>query len=307
MLELTRDNHFQYGYNKQLFNFRTSIEDQWQVRYGPCTRLVKSFKEECYEAARYIRETNDGKLTVLFSGGSDSEVVVRAFIDQGISVDIAICRFKYDLNNFDIVYATKYCDDIGLRYHMFDLDIEYFFQTDALIYAERTGIKTPEMCSTMWLADQVDGLPIIGSGECLLVKELPHDYIPGISAYITTKWALHEKEAVAGWYRHFMLQNRKAVPGFFQYTAELMLSYLMDNTVVDLVNDRIIGKTSTITSKLGLYQKYFPLENRMKYTGFEKIQPELLETRRILHEKIPHTNQIFLTEYNSLVKMLNGN
>ncbi|MDX9732060.1 MAG: hypothetical protein RBT63_09845, partial [Bdellovibrionales bacterium] len=76
----------------------------------------------------------------------------------------------------------------------------------------------------------------------------------------------------ASWYRHFLLQNRDAAPGFFQFTPEIMLSWFLDEMGCDLWNDRIEGKRNSVSSKLPIYQRHFALEERPKYTGFEQVQ-----------------------------------
>jgi hypothetical protein len=309
MHDLTHGNHFKFGYDNQWFRFRDTAQDQWMVSYGAIQRQPKPFNEECEATAALIRDTVAGPITVLFSGGVDSEVVIRAFHAQKIPIRVAILQFDDNLNIHDVSFAVVCCEQLGLPYKLIPLDIKKFLDDEVYNYAAPTNTRSPELCSTMWLADQVDGVPVIGSGECFLVKRVEPSYVDGVSSYLRTPWDMYERELIAAWYRHFMIpgKERMAVPGFFQYTPEIMLSFLKDECVIDLVNDRMIGKRSTMTSKFGIYQKYFPLAERKKYSGFEKIYSRVSDLRVDFRRRWPDHAGQFLTEYNDLVAMLEGN
>lgn len=305
MKQYTHDNHFKYGYNHNWFTERQSEEDVWTVEYGVCSRPVSDFKTECLNTARQIREDTDLPITICFSGGVDSEITVKSFMECGIPFKIAILQFKEGLNEHDTFYSKKFCRDHGLDYQLIELDLLRFWNSDMYDYAERTKCVTPQLLSTMWLVDQIDDYAILGSGECYVVKQIPKDYVPGVSPYEPSPWHLWEKEKIASWYRHFMISNRDGAPGFFQYNPEIMLSFLLDDTVKNLVDNRIIGKLSTYTSKLGIYQKYFTLQDRPKYTGFEYVMEEDSYHRRILEEKYGMYNQVYKSEYYELIGKLN--
>ncbi|MDX9730898.1 MAG: 7-cyano-7-deazaguanine synthase, partial [Bdellovibrionales bacterium] len=247
---LTHRNHFEFGYNGVPFSERNSADDEWFVRYGACERMPHSFYEECLKTARLIRESTTLPIDVLFSGGVDSEVALRAFLDAGIEVRVLSLRFARGLNAHDIEWVERVCSGLGVKARYVDLDLERFWETDAYDYAARTQCVSPQLVSTMWLADQTDGYCVLGSGENFIVKRLEESYIPGESPYLRSIWDLFEKEKIASWYRHFLLQNRDAAPGFFQFTPEIMLSWFLDEMGCDLWNDRIEGNRNSVSSKL---------------------------------------------------------
>ena len=304
MPSLSYNNHFRFGYNGNAFNFRISPDDKWCVTYGPCERAPLPFREECMETARVIAREARGPIWVLFSGGADSEVTLQSFVLAKVPVQAAIVRFKNDLNIHDISYAVIACEKLNVPYRFFDLDILAFWEGKGLDYAARTKCANPRLLSTMWCIDQVDGFPIIGGGECYFAKRVPDDYEPGVSPYPDTQWDLYEKEAIASWYRHLMLTGRDGSGGFFQYTPELILSYLMDRDVINLVRNRNIGKLSTKTSKLPIYQKYFDLVTRPKFTGFEKIGEPDRAICKHLFKLYSEYCAIFKTPYDNLFEQL---
>ena len=213
-LDLTHNSHFEFGYDGIPFRFRQNKDQQWFARYGVCERAPYSFDVECFETAKLIRRLQPDPIWILFSGGADSEVVLRSFLQQNITVKVAILRFKNDLNIHDIAYAVIACEKLHVSYQFFDLDLLKFWENEALDLAKSAQCITPLLLPTMWLVDQLDGYSVLGSGECLLVKRVPSDYVPGVSVYPNSKWDLYEKEKIAAWYRHFMVIGRSGCPGF---------------------------------------------------------------------------------------------
>lgn len=297
---LSHKNHFKFGYNQIPFNFRISAMDKWWVSYGRCERPTFSFKDECLQTAKQIQADANQNVTVLFSGGADSEVALQSFLLANIPVRAAILRFKNDLNIHDISYAVIACEKLGVPYYFFDLDLIKFWENQLFEYANPTYCISPQLLTTMWLVDQVDEYPVLGSGECLLVKRIPNDYLPGISPYEDSEWDLYEKEKIAAWYRHFIVKNRNGCPGFFQYNPEIILSYLLDPFVQRLTDNQITGKLCTASSKLKIYQQHFDLIDRPKFSGFEKVQHEDSNFRKILTEAFPHAKETYMSNVQQL-------
>jgi hypothetical protein len=292
---LTYKNHFKFGYNGELFNFRRHQSDQWQVSYGECEEKVQSFGLECQNTARKIKENGSGKITVLFSGGIDSEVALLSFHQAKIEVTASIMRFNDGLNAHDISYALKTCEALGIKYKFFDLDIKKFWENSLLDFATPVYCLSPQLAATMWLVDQVDEYPVIGSGECLIERKFPFG-----------SWNLYEKERIAAWYRHFIIRNRPGCPGFFQYTPELMLSYLTDPLVTSKTAKKFSRINSSKVFKNEMYSQYFKLETRPKFTGFEKLQVEDAYYRKKLYDLFPGSDATYQTPVNDLVIKFKG-
>ena len=300
-LELTHRNHFRFGYAlpreeaPRWFVPRPSGEAAWRVAYGPATREPGDFRAECIETARLIAASTDRDLWVLFSGGVDSEVVVQAFLFSGIPFRVAITRFRHDLNRHDIGWAIRFCEAHGVRYRLLDLDIERFFSSGAALdYAERARCVQPQLLHTMWAMDQVEGYPILGSGECYLARR------PGPAG----EWEMREKERIASWYRHLLAVARPGCAGFFQFTPEVMLAWLRDPLVVALVGDRLGDEEDSTAVKPVVYRGHFLLEPRPKYHGFEHVLHLDDALRPELQRRFRAWNEVAATGYAELVKEL---
>ncbi len=307
---LSHRNHFEFGFsngaangdNRIPFSFRDSANDRWFVRYGRCERMPESFRQECLRAARQIRENTSLSIDLFFSGGVDSEVALRSFLESGIDVRVFSLRFKNDLNAHDVEWVNRSCARLGVTPKFVELDLLKFWETEGLDYATRTQCVSPQLLSTMWLADQTNGFCVLGSGENFIVKRVPETYAPGESPYLRSTWDLFEKEKIAAWYRHFLVRGRDAAPGFFQYTPELMLSWFLDSMGCDLWNDRIVGKRNSVSSKMQMYQRHFNVEDRPKFTGFENVIPQDAEFRRELRKRFDDCDHIVKSPVPTLVR-----
>lgn len=310
MFEYTHKNHFKFGYRIHddhywMYPTPANPEHEFAVAYGVCKYDPENFREECFRAARLIHESSDEKANILFSGGNESEIVVRSFLAQNLPFNVSILKFKNNLNLHDISFAVVFCEQYGISYDVIELDIKNFLEGEVFDYAERTKCPSPQLPPTMWLADQIDGLPIMGSGEPYLSKVVPDDYIPGKSPYEPSEWVFQEKERIQAWYRHFLIQNRPAVPGFFQYTPELMYMFLKSPVVQELVSNKREGKLSTVSTKGETYRLWFPdMIDRPKFHGFEEIMEWDQVARESLQEQYGQYDRVKSVEYSAFCRML---
>jgi hypothetical protein len=311
LFNYTHENHFAFGYkfNDHHYWMEPKASDvegaTFAVGYGRCQYEALNFKVECYRAAQLIHESTDLIANIMFSGGNESEIVVRSFHDQGIPFKVSILKFKHNLNIHDISFAVVFCEQRNIEYDIFELDIKDFWDDGIYEYAKRTQCPTPQLPSAMWLADQIDGLPVMGSGEPYIAKVVPDDYVPGESPYEPSEWQFQEKERIQAWYRHFLLQDRPAVPGFFQYTPELMYTFLNSPVVRELVNNERHGKLSSVSTKGETYRLWFSdMIPRPKFSGFEKVMDWEEIIRESLTEKYGQYDRVVSVEYHKFLDNL---
>ena len=254
MFEYTHNNHFRFGYDGEWFNLPTAYSQELRVDYGTVTELMSTFEFECRKAVRHIYDAADGTtINLSFSGGVDSEIMVRMFEKEELPFDITILKFEHDLNLHDVSFAISYCESRGLKYDIKYLDVERFFRSrEFMEIAERTHCISPQITTHIWLLQHMTGLPVFGCGEGGLVKAIPEDYIPGTSAYPSTKWTHPVSEKHLAMYRHCLQTGQKAVPGFFRYTPGQLYTFMNNPMVHELAADKVRGKLSTQTSKCSI-------------------------------------------------------
>lgn len=283
-MNLTYKDHFKFGYNDQWFNFRTSPKDVWKVTYGRCERDPLDFRDECIETAKLIRQNTDLPINILLSGGVDSEVIVRSFLDANIKVNCIIgdmCGY----NQHDIEYAIDFCNEHDVSFDIVYLDIKKFWKESLHRISKETNCISPQFPAIMNISDQVAGYNIIGVGECFLRQH--------------TTWQMYEREKVASLYKYYILNDKTGAPGFFQYTPELMLSFLEHKRIKEITS------SDTYTVKPQIYKDMWPdIKIRKKYNGFEKIHDLCESYRNELIELNPNADSIVMTDYSQLINML---
>lgn len=298
---LTHHQHFQFGYTRNgvfaPFSTREQESDAWTVRYGRSRRYPMSFRSECLETARIIHRTAKQTINVMFSGGADSEVALRSFHEAGVPVAASILKLKNGLNLHDCAWAILACEELRIPYKLYELDLHKFWNSpEALHLATETQCISPQLLATMWLVDQCEGFCVLGSGENFLHDLGPESALPG--------WHLSEKEKIAAWYRHFIVRNRTGCPGFFQYTPELMLAWLLDPLAIKLWQRSAPSHLDSLSTKFPIYRQHFDLRPRPKYTGFEKVAPEDATFRSKLQRLFPHANGVVNTPIRDLIRQL---
>ena len=256
-----------------------------------------SFRAECLETARLIQQNAKEPINVLFSGGIDSETALRSFHEAGVPVRASILKFKNNLNVHDYSWAVQTCEELQIPYRLFELDLHSFWNSpEALRYADETQCTSPQLIATMWLIDQCVGYCVLGSGENFLHDLGAESERPG--------WYLSEKEKIAAWYRHFIVRGRNGCPGFFQYTPELMLAWILDPLAVELWRRPAASHLDSISTKLRVYRQHFDLRVRPKYTGFEKVPDDDAAFRAKLKSRFPDSNDVVPTKVRDLIRML---
>lgn len=309
MFEYTQGNHFKFGYNyKDWYCNRTSEDQKFVTSYGRASQDFTSWRQANIYAAKEIHRAVQGKkIWVLLSGGIDSEICLKSFLEAQIPVEIAILKYESDSNIHDIDYALRFCKARNLSYKIFDLNVSKFWGSKEMYeIVDLCHCVSPQLAACLWLGDQVDGVPVIAQGDPYLKKEISMDYVPGESPYLPSPWSYVESDRLCSLFRYFMYKQKPAVPAFFQYVPEQILTFLKHNRYLqELINNRIVGKLGTRTSKFQMYQEEYPeLEIRPKFHGFESFETLHSQYRTELAERFPLADEDFLIRYNDMVKLL---
>ncbi len=96
-----------------------------RVTCPPYTKFSKSIKEDLtFLATKFAEKYANYKFTLALSGGIDGEVTAETFYQLGIPFDVISLRLFDGLNDFDIIYAARYCKDRNIPYRVVKLGQE---------------------------------------------------------------------------------------------------------------------------------------------------------------------------------------
>lgn len=267
MLELTKNNWYTYKY----------INGKFETNYAATNEKIKSFQEELQIAASEVIDKFH-KPSLFFSGGADSEVMLRAFMDIGYNPTVYIVRYENDYNLYDVSYAVAICSMLNANYKILDFNLRNFYTNEAEKISELSEIDRPKSLVYAKFLELVD-YPILGEGDPYIIRfNQSYDEVGD--------WKFIDAETFIGWYKYAEKQNIQCIPMWFKWSAGLVLSHLNTDWCQKLLSDQIYGKLGTNSTKLIGYREVYPnMIDRVKQTGFEKIDNLVDEFEKFLYKK----------------------
>jgi len=306
---LTHNNHFKFGYDNQWFVNRQNSKQIWMCEYGVAKNQEYSVKQANADAATKIwEEANRLGLDIylLLSGGLDSEVAARAFLEAKVPFTAVIVKYQKNRDERPWNYhECKFADLFCKKYSVNKLDlflnpIKFFESEEIKKIAEISQSRSGQLMCSMWAANKLgNGYIVLGQGEPYLYRQFG-------------KWWFREKEIIISWYKFWLFAGIKGTPGFHQYTPDQMLAYLSDPLIVKLINSPTLAVGEPMNNaaiKQQLYQSHYPdsdFLSRKKYTGFENFLPFDENIRFELMVKFSSHHAEHCVEYHEMLNRLKG-
>jgi hypothetical protein len=303
-MNFTYNNHLKYTIGGKEFGWRETPREKYNLTVGQIDsdHYAKSnFGDELKRTADLIYQDLGKDVSVWLSGGTDSEIVLRNFLDIGIKPNCYTIKFKDNYNSNDVNEAIDLAKELDVPLHLIDIDVKEFYNSGE---ASEFGKKlqcTQITYLVVYHSILKLGLPSIMGGELLLKRNVNND--PSSWYY-----CIRENEDASAM-RFSQLYNIPLVNEYFSYTPELMLYYLEDPDIQLLVNTRLNYKLSSVSSKNEILKRLVPnIRLRKKTHGYEKLLGFNFEAYRSLaNEQLmrlePSVDGI---EYNTVIKMLKG-
>jgi hypothetical protein len=280
---------FEYGWGTS-----NDPSEKFWVRFHPVSHDAMNWKEEVYAAARAVANTTTKPLLLFFSGGVDSEVMCRAFFDQGINFSVLTVEYPESLNAHDIKFAKIWCAQRAVRQEIVHLDIRDFFKNAIDAYGRDdyvTGnIFRYLQIKLLELAQERGAYGVLGGWEQLYVVD-EGNFEPSVEdVYLDCDVGY---AVPLEWCRR---NKKEHQPYFYFSTPELLLSYLRIPLVDHALNHPKMfrNRTSRFTFKCLNYQtEWLDIKPRKKFNGFEKVKAE----KKAADERLKQKFTPFLQSY----------
>jgi hypothetical protein len=240
-------------------------------------------------------------LVVFLSGGTDSEIVVRNFLDIGIKPKCITLKFKDDYNISDVNEAQAIATELDLDLTLIDFDIKDFYKSGAAIEFGAEILCTQITYIMVYYNIMKLGSPAVMGGEALLTRSITKE---------NSNWyyTFRENEDASAM-RFSEKYNIPLVNEWFSYTPELLLYYMEHPTIQKLISERYNYKLSSVSSKnVILRELCHDIRPKIKTHGFERLLGFNYESyRAIAKDQIqrlePSLDGIMVED---LLKMLRG-
>ena len=103
---------------------------------------------------------------VLYSGGVDSECVIKVCLDRNIpvkAITLKLLMSGVPINAQDLYYAEKFCRGHGVEHVVVDLNVDKFYNNgDHIPYMDSFKFLRFPTASLLWLLEQCSSFPVIG-------------------------------------------------------------------------------------------------------------------------------------------------
>lgn len=260
---MIRHNHWMtYSYNNIINGRKSTPSCDFSLHYNAAKITAQSFHQALYHNAIILEQEISPPYDVLLSGGIDSEVVVRVNHDLGISQNVYTFRYEDNLNIRDLESAKNLCDELNIKLNIIDFNVKRFIERDAYdLYHQTYFPKIDYLTKIKWL-EYLDHTPIFGNGEPYWRKINPSSS--------NSEWMLDliEHEFSMGLWHQY--SGRTIIGEWYLYTPDIMMTYHGESTIKKLINNEIVGKTSSWSSRYGIYRNIWPtVRNNIKLVGFE--------------------------------------
>ena len=226
---------------------------------------VGTYKEELLNNARAIRDYYSDPFDVLYSGGIDSEVILRVFKELGIKHNTIVVRYKDGYNKREVDCAIESLKQLNLPHKIIDFDLKKFYENEAYdLCIKSSCIRVGRVNHVKFCADFCDNIPIMGEGDIYWYRTHDIDYT------VPSEWRFIVSEASHNCNSYLTSLGRENVCDFYEFTPNLIKAYNNQPIMQQLLNDKIPGKTSNWSSKWLMHSELWPdLIKRVKLTGLE--------------------------------------
>jgi hypothetical protein len=114
----------------------------------------------------YLSQRQTKVVEVLFSGGMDSELIIRFCLKHKIPVralTMRVMTYGYPSNLTDLYYSERFCRMYGVEQKIVDMDVVPFMESGKFLdYLRPYNITRAHVATQFWLMEQASGFAVMG-------------------------------------------------------------------------------------------------------------------------------------------------
>lgn len=310
---ITYKDHIKFYTDDVLYGDSKDPSRKYRVEFGSVD-LDLYKKSNYYDELKRVADLQYqlfGKdLIVFLSGGLDSEIALRSFLNIGIKPRCVIIRFVNELNsnkieNQDEVFAAiNTANELGVNYEFYDFDVlKFYVSGEAKEFAIKYTCSEFPILVYYKICTNFKSYPCIFCCEVLLEKRKD----PNLNSI----WHVRYQENLeAATYRVCKDTGIPIVMEWYYYTPELLLYFLESSKILKLVNEKNQYAASTRIKNDVLKSLVPDVANstKSKTYGYENLTNMVVEANWQFKYLIPFRIDPVDhgTEYHEVIRMLKG-
>lgn len=254
-----------WSFNDNYYSLRKNKNDICQFQINKSNLKTLNYKQELLRSAALMRDYYTDQFDVLYSGGVDSEIVLRIFKELGIRHNTIIVRYKDGYNQREIDIGLKTLKGLNIPYKIIDFDLKKFYENEAYDLCKKSScIRVGRITHLKFCLDFCNNIPIMGEGDVYWARKQGTDYS------IKGTWQFILSEASHNCNMYLTSIGRENVCDFYEFTPDIIKAYNNEPIIQQLLSDNLKGKISNWSSKWLLHNRIWPdLIKREKLTGLE--------------------------------------
>jgi len=292
---------------------RSSIHDKWGIHFdleGICKRPIMSFKDELLYSCELIYEEfrkYTPVLNIFFSGGTDSECLVRCFHEKRIPINPIIIRHKQIPKSDETLIALAICSELNIIPTIIDIDLIHLFNIGEL---HRIAFKYQSQSMAMY--------ELLYTMEQLLEPSILGDEIK--ITYLTSpermlcrnetdyqQWHFYIEEDLDGVFDRFQfISGIPMIADSFRFTPQCWAAMISTPEIKDIVSNQRFKASGSSTKNL-MMSREFGVTLRQKTSVFRNgpFIPAISKLISDVRTEMYLNNDIYL-EYNKLLETLSA-
>jgi hypothetical protein len=213
-----KNNWLSYHYDK-LGDVKTKTVpgENWKLRIKQTiTRPIKSYHEELLLNAHAVKDAFNEPLDLLLSGGLDSELALRSYVEAKIPINVFIAKYNDNINAVDFHEALKTCQIYNVTPTIIDCNLKTFLENDAHDMWNGGYFAEPGYMIMLKVIESLDNIPVICDGINADNFRMANKTQCNIVIY--------EKHFAAA--IHGNTINRPLISSWYDYSPELTAAFL---------------------------------------------------------------------------------
>lgn len=264
-----RNDWFSYSYKNEIVSgVKPSPDELFDIKFKKTIdRPVKTYREELLSNAQATRDAFSEPFDLMLSGGVDSEIILRCYLELKIPVNVFIFKYEDDINFVDFNNALTLCKTLNVKPTIVDFNLQHFIENEAHDFWKISLTKTLKRTINMKMITYLDNIPIMGDGLCANSNTMVLEN--GI-------WKYCVPEQHFGQTIYCKYINRPMITLWYMYSPEVLLSFINSPIIKKFEEGKLMLPSFNQLKYINL-RRYWPINIRPKITGFESIKDHKMQ------------------------------
>ena len=263
-----KNNWLTWYYDDVEYGPKTTLTSKFDLKIKPTiTRPVKSYKEELLLNTSLIRDSFSEPFDLLFSGGGDSELVLRCHHHLKIPINVFVFRYENNYNLPDVTHALKICEELNITPKVIDFNLKHFFENNAYDIWTTGYYLNGGRLPHMKMIEYLDNMPIMCDGDSYW-------------SFDNNEWRFELDEQCHSQAIYCKTTQRPMITDWCEYSPEIIIAHMNHPVIQDLMQGPATYK-KYIETKYVLYNTLWDsIKIRPKYVGYEGSLPPGLNSSK---------------------------